>query len=118
MYPYPASLSLRTWLSDFGQQSSAPVSLCIGEVKALFGQEQRSTAQFNAFYFAARPVAISVSLPAFSLQDLGKCRTSKLLSKVDSAAQSFFIFNVMVMWLEIFASKGLSGCELGLQNYC
>lgn len=69
------------------------MSLCIWEVKVLFGEEQRSTAQLNAFYFGARPMAISLSLPAFSLQDLGKCRTSELLSKVDSTAQSFFIFN-------------------------
>lgn len=69
------------------------MSLCIGKVKALFDQEQRSTAQFKTFYFGVRPVAISVCLPAFCLQDLGKWRTSKLLSRADSAAQSFFIYN-------------------------
>lgn len=53
----------------------------------------KTTAQLNAFFFGARPMAISVSLPTFSLQDLGKCRTSRLLSKLYSAAQSFFIFN-------------------------
>lgn len=93
VHPYPSFLNLRTWLSNFVLQSSAPISLCIWEVKVLFGQEQRSTAQLNAFYFGARPMAISVALPTFSLQDLGKCRTSRLLSKLYSAVQSFFIFN-------------------------
>lgn len=93
VYPYPTFLSLRTWLWNLVQVFSVPMSLCIWKVKVLFGQEQRSTAQLNAFYFGARPMAISLSLLAFSLQDLGKCRTSKLLSKVDSAAQYFFIFS-------------------------
>lgn len=90
VHPYPTFLSLRTWLSNFVELPSVPMSLCIWEVKVLFGQEQRYTAQLNAFYSGARPMAISL---AFSLQDLGKCRTFKLPSKVDSAAQSFFIFN-------------------------
>lgn len=93
VHPYPAFLNLRTWLSNFVHQSSAPMSISIWEVKVLFGHEQRSTAQLNSFYFGARPMAISVSLPTFSFRDLGKCKTSKLLSKVYSAAHSYFIFN-------------------------
>jgi len=119
VHPFPPCLRPEDLAAKFC--AAIQCSNVMWKVKVLFGQEQRSTPQFNTFCFSARPTAILVSLPRLSLEDLGKCLTSKLLRKVYCAAQSFFILNPHSddSVARNICQQGTEWVEnMGLLNYC